>query len=127
MGDRCTGHCCRKFPLSFPPCQIADNYGAWMRGEPKDHFGIDILTDIHLVAPAVRFTGESYTGDNGDRWLYSCIHLTDNRDCGIYDMRPAMCRDYPYGRKCQQEGCTWDYARQLPDKPNEQGDLKDDY
>jgi Fe-S-cluster containining protein len=30
-----------------------------------------------------------------------CMFLDkDKRGCTIYDVRPAVCREYPYGRKC---------------------------
>ncbi len=31
---------------------------------------------------------------------FTCGHLTDDFRCDIYDERPRMCRDYPYGKTC---------------------------
>jgi Fe-S-cluster containining protein len=39
---------------------------------------------------------------------YSCKHF-DHKDkvCTIYEIRPEVCRAYPYGKKCEYAGCTW--------------------
>lgn len=79
-----------------------------------------VPVDVHLVATMVRplgeFTTHPITGTEYDQptALYSCVHLDGDGDCGIYDRRPAMCRDYPYGRRCEYSGCAWDYGRRLP-------------
>lgn len=45
--------------------------------------------------------------------FFRCRHWDETtRLCGIYDTRPAMCRDYPYGQPCEH-GCSCQ-ARRLP-------------
>lgn len=36
---------------------------------------------------------------------YTCKYF-DGHNCTAYEERPAMCRDYPYGKQCTFEGCT---------------------
>lgn len=43
---------------------------------------------------------------------YTC-RFFDGRNCGAYENRPSMCRDYPYGNKREHgEKCAWDAARE---------------
>lgn len=113
MGDRCTGHCCREFTLTHSQENLNRAYAAWMRRETswKKRGGRilrSIPADIHLIAPMVRPLNKKLKGNP----LYTCVHIQDNGDCGIYKMRPKMCRDYPYGKVCdhKKKGCTWDDA-----------------
>lgn len=51
--------------------------------------------------------------------FYTCKNLLTNGDCGIYETRPKMCREYPhYGRAgalCRYSTCTWSrYRADLP-------------
>lgn len=43
--------------------------------------------------------------------FYTCRNLKPNGDCGIYDTRPRMCRDYPYGSPCRYTDCASTCAR----------------
>lgn len=85
---------------------------------------LPIFTDIHLIAPMVVYLGpdaslpkqvnptdEAVLGKPeipGHR--YRCKHFDPKaKVCTIYDIRPAMCRDYP-GKDdatCNYAGCTW--------------------
>jgi uncharacterized protein len=94
MGDRCTGHCCRRFKIrmSIEEIQTAAE-------KPDAH--PDFVKVSAMVRPL------EIDPDGG--WWYTCRHLQPNGDCGIYESRPLMCSDYPYnGGKCEFEGCTWD-------------------
>lgn len=38
--------------------------------------------------------------------------LTDEGNCGIYETRPDMCKEYPYGSlgrhgRCNYDSCEW--------------------
>ena len=112
----CKGDCCRRFTLPLSPEEIAENYRAWRQHElkgrrGKDHFGHRLVDEIWLIAPMLRYIGESDVATDGKKlnskfhW-YACVHF-DGKDCGIYGIRPKMCRDYPYGRKCQYPGCKY--------------------
>lgn len=126
---RCTGHCCRAFFLPYSPEEIHRAYLAWRDGKPVPRSSLESpeipnLIDIHLVASMVRHLGFGTRRDvaptapisptKGARnsaaqpgHFYTCVHLQPNGDCGIYDIRPAMCRDYPYGLPCRYLGCTF--------------------
>lgn len=106
MGDRCTGHCCRLFPVSSTITEI----------EKVTHAeGGSIEAEKLLVM--LRFEGLTDVGlVNGEPLgrtmpVYSCIHLKPDGDCGNYEDRPKMCRDYPYEGGCRDPDCTWDGAR----------------
>ncbi len=47
-----------------------------------------------------------------DTWYYSCGHYSEDEDnkgvCGIYDTRPEMCANFPYGKPKRYEGCAYD-------------------
>lgn len=110
----CNGDCCRRFTIPYSPDEIAENYRAWQACElngdqGEDRLGHRIVEEIWLIAPMLRYIGERNTTPAGKKldspchW-YTCVHF-DGKDCGIYKIRPKMCRDYPYGRKCQYPGC----------------------
>lgn len=109
MADRCTGHCCRRFFLPFSPDELKAAYFRKM-GAATDGL---LLEDIDLVWPMVRFIEQDTNGGH----FYSCRHLQPNGDCGIYSVRPAMCRDYPYGASRNFQDCTWDAVTRRSPRP----------
>ena len=126
MGDRCSGHCCKVFPLGsdpdkrpagFSPDELAEIFRAQTEGrEPKGNGGRTI-NDLEIIYPMLRYLGESAERIDGEKveppiHVYRCAHLQESGDCGIYETRPEMCREYPYGRPCNQPDCTWDEARE---------------
>jgi Fe-S-cluster containining protein len=50
--------------------------------------------------------GEEFGG--GLLHYYTCKNLSPAGDCVVYESRPTMCRDYPYGNPCDHAGtgCT---------------------
>lgn len=69
--------------------------------------------DARLVGDMVVQVGRTFYPDGYVRTLYTCRHLLTSGDCGIYETRPVMCRDFPYGRACPHgEACAWDGARE---------------
>lgn len=121
---RCTGHCCKAFTLPISAEELQsdfEKYQAWVQnpeGETKPRW-----RDIGIIADMAIYLGmgwhDSKTGEyvpdselNRKRFghepirVYTCRHLQSNGDCGIYENRPSMCRDYPYGHPCKFENCT---------------------
>ena len=95
MGDRCTGHCCRSFPLS---CSFED-----LSTDPSRFADGEYILD--MIIP----TGEHYDGPVNAGPLYTCRHLDPSSgDCREYDHRPALCREHPYKSPCYSDGCTWE-------------------
>jgi Fe-S-cluster containining protein len=70
-----------------------------------------MFEDVFLIVPMVRWLEKSDINSNGNKiekkihW-YKCVHF-DGKNCGIYPFRPRMCREYPYGKRCQYEGCAF--------------------
>lgn len=90
---RCTGHCCRNFTIPITPDQLKNKeYGTFNK------------EDFDRIAEVVVYLGEGVGGKNGHR--YTCSKLLPNGDCGDYENRPKMCREYPYGEECKVVGCT---------------------
>jgi Fe-S-cluster containining protein len=56
------------------------------------------------------------TDQEGDEQRkYTCKHLGADGLCGIYDRRPKMCREYPYGGACDQCGIrNPNFVKELP-------------
>lgn len=126
--NRCTGHCCRSFCLPLSPKELREAYERWRASldghpiykneEPKDK---RIYNDIWLVAPMAKHIGIKQTfqqvnppdhelteGKKLPGHWYRCKHFDDKtKKCSIYEIRPRMCRDYPYGESCNYAGCTW--------------------
>jgi Fe-S-cluster containining protein len=106
---KCTGSCCEKFPLSESYEDLKACYDEWRKGSPCyiDHNGKkhSVMDDIFLLYPMLRLLG---TGKDG-REIFTCAHWDrETRLCGIYEIRPTMCRDYPYRGKCSLQGCTYE-------------------
>lgn len=97
--SRCTGHCCRRFRTeSIPGLQVRRN-----AGEAEAAYLLNMLVPLgppEQATPYFLF---------GSQW-YTCRHLQPSGDCGAYEARPSMCRDYPYGHACCFDGCTWGAA-----------------
>ena len=105
--SRCTGHCCRRFPIGdSTPEQWADPL--WF-GKAKDgQFIADMLISLG-------------TDDTG-KYHYTCRHFNvETGNCMAYESRPDMCRDYPYGNPCEHPDCT---EGSKPDVPLSRFNLK---
>jgi Fe-S-cluster containining protein len=105
---RCTGHCCRCFPLPKTPAELASNYAAFLAGEMHEN-GKPLIQDIEKIAPMVIPLGsEQVYADGSKSQYYTCKHLQENGDCANYANRPLMCSEYPYGKPCRYAGagCT---------------------
>lgn len=48
---------------------------------------------------------------------FTCRHLTEEGNCGNYENRPNMCRNYPYGSACQQAHCTAEFEEYEDGEP----------
>jgi Fe-S-cluster containining protein len=99
---RCTGHCCSRLTLSFGPRRLRR-----MAREDK-------APDIKQIAAMLLYVGYQRVGKLSDspEWtrkkahFYRCANLVDG-NCSIYESRPKMCREYPYGERCSYAKCTW--------------------
>ncbi len=107
---RCTGHCCRRFRLPACPEKLRDP-------NERRYIDHDILVDMLIPLGADVMPPGSWAGRSTKLYHYTCRHLSEAGDCGIYKTRPDMCRLFPggAGARCGQAGCTSDRAN--PDLP----------
>src|SRR3954467_12700015 len=106
--DRCTGHCCERFYLPFNPVQLQDK--ALKNPDDKQLQQVagmvthlETETVYHPTLPKLK-TGEK-------NWYTCKNYIKETHSCGIYETRPNMCKEYPYGSPCQYKTCTWDAGR----------------
>jgi Fe-S-cluster containining protein len=121
MGDRCTGHCCRKVSLPFHPSDvpvILEERNRRLAGKQPNP-DIEVYADFPRISTIFKYLYSSFTdvedgteSAEGLRHFYTCTMLAANGDCTIYEDRPKMCKDYPYGDSpCMYQDCTWDEKR----------------
>lgn len=94
MSDRCRGECCRRIMLFQGPNAIGIEAAA--KADPEH-------PDFKEIAHLFREVG----WDREGRPIHKCLALLPNGDCGVYETRPRLCRDYPYAKKCDNPGCQW--------------------
>lgn len=123
---RCSGHCCRSFTLPHSPAELREQAelmreweavrddeearSAWQDAHP----GASLIRDIIQIEGMVVYLGPFYANPVEDQVIEGFDHLLhfytcrnfDGANCRIYDSRPEMCRDYPYGRPCTYAACT---------------------
>jgi Fe-S-cluster containining protein len=95
--------------MQYSPKEIWEMYDRWK----AETSGYRVLvSDIHIVAPMLSYLGESLYDCDGltleePKHFYTCKHFDSTTgNCGIYEHRPLMCRDYPYGNTCRYLDCT---------------------
>ena len=114
--NRCTGHCCENFTLPYTPMELKHRAKRLKVGDKYFH------EDHTQVAEMVIFLGTYASGTDrrGRKKIkgtklyygksihhYTCKHYNrETRNCMNYENRPAMCRNYPDGHKCNYRGCT---------------------
>lgn len=104
--DRCTGHCCREMPIPISPEDLEEErqkleHGGVSRWQSGEH--------LHELLAGLRTEARE---DGTPRFLYSCrFHDQATGNCLNYEERPPMCQDYPYGRACHRQDCTWEAGR----------------
>ena len=108
-GSRCTGHCCQSFPLTATMDElwtdsVLEEVGGRTRFGPGEAQKV-----VRMVLPLPNI---------GDVQRYTCRHLLPSGDCGNYEDRPRVCRDYPYGQACQNPHCQWGAGRNPPIPPD---------
>ena len=106
--SRCNGFCCREFFLPLQYEQIQQRANETPTPENRQ------IADMLIPITRARYTGIS---DNilheTPGPTYTCKHHLPNGDCGIYENRPKMCRNYPYGQPCPYIGCTYRVTEEL--------------
>jgi Fe-S-cluster containining protein len=88
--SRCTGYCCRGFALEKTYEEVWADFQCWQKDPATS-----VIPQVYLVAPMLIPIKKM-----GNETLYTCKHLLKNGDCGIYAVRPQMCRDFPGDKPC---------------------------
>lgn len=101
--------------LDYRPAELLHAWRRWRDGHSTMGNGRPVPSDIHLIAPMVRYLGYLTQNPTGGkpwpdkRHVYSCVHFTDDNECAIYDMRPTMCRTFPDDNVCEY-GCGYTHS-----------------
>lgn len=108
--NACTGKCCVVFNYScgIPTLQRRADYG-----DAESQFLVDMLIELSPDEAYERATRFDIAPRNEaldlrdwcDRApVYTCRHWDEETGlCGVYEDRPRMCRDFPYGRRCDYD------------------------
>lgn len=112
------GKCCRNFILPFSIHQLRRAYTAW-RNQQNYYMWrgkkLGIPRDVHLIYPMVipLFGGRKQNWEPQQKrvcngiYHYTCKHFDKKTsNCTIYESRPQVCVDYPYGRPCNYKNCN---------------------
>lgn len=90
----CNGSCCERFYLPWTPETVKELKDNIDSGEPNEYHE-DTEMIVNMVIPLE-------SDDSTGGWWYTCKHWDrDTRLCTVYEQRPYMCREYPYGDKCK--------------------------
>ncbi len=88
------GYCCQDVRLAEPPDMLERAYRYWKKSPSIDPG----FSEIYLIYPMLKFKYENPTEDLP--YHYRCAHFSVTGDnlpaCSIYEIRPRMCRDFPY-------------------------------
>lgn len=101
--SECSGECCTAFSLPYSPEALL--------AMPEDGLGYRLG---HMLIPLgfgdiPRGAGSHriWEGTPPESYWYTCVHYDrESRRCLNYGSRPSLCSEYPYGHKCQYNGCT---------------------
>ena len=119
VAERCSGGCCRSFPISIDYQATAVEVLKMLREEVPGKPGTmwdewDIIADmlIPIFGP--------WPNIHASQAHFTCRHF-DGDNCGIYESRPKLCRRYGVMTRCEYEGCTMrvkdpPYQRISPDE-----------
>lgn len=131
MGARCTGHCCRAIGVGSSPEQLneaqllmqletemdRDSQARKLldlyvtdQGHTHESWVAEVLMVTTMLVPmGIQSRKNPVTGTQGtmDRHWYTCVYFDeDSGDCTVYEDRPLLCRNYPYGGACDEPDCT---------------------
>lgn len=103
--DRCTGHCCARFPLHTTA-------GGYFTHETFAARDPATVVDGEFIADMVIPLFGPNLETEPDQW--TCRHF-DGVDCAAYEQRPEMCRNHGVTWQCRQPACTLPGGRREPD------------
>lgn len=90
---RC-GNCCNDVRLAESPEVLQRAYKYWLQLSMIN----PNFSEIYLIYPMLTFKYQNLSEDLP--YHYACKHFTFDSHglglCSIYDIRPRMCKDFPY-------------------------------
>jgi len=114
--SRCTGHCCKNFTMPDTPRRYEQDYRTYLNWAADQTKPEPDFKDIHIIGPMLIHLGHGFYDKKNSVFVpdkeqgghyYTCRHFdVPSGNCLIHDVRPAMCRDFPYGGPCPFPGCT---------------------
>jgi Fe-S-cluster containining protein len=104
----CPGYCCEAFYLPFTPDEMTPpRMSHIIEGQYIRQMVLPLTAD----AAAMRRGYDCLEPPEEVGHTYSCRYFDERtRLCVQYESRPAMCRDYPYGKPCDH-GCDYQVPR----------------
>jgi Fe-S-cluster containining protein len=88
------GYCCQDVRLAESPYMLERAYNYWKKIKSID----PEFSEIYLIYPMLEFKHENSKEDLP--YHYRCKHFLQDSEgipaCSIYEIRPRMCRDFPY-------------------------------
>jgi Fe-S-cluster containining protein len=88
------GYCCQDVRLAESPDMLERAYKYWKKTKSID----PVFSEIYLIFPMLEFRHENLKEDLP--YYYRCKHFFHDKSgipaCSIYEIRPRMCRDFPY-------------------------------
>jgi len=88
------GYCCQDVRLAESPELLKKAYHFWKKSPKVD----PSFSEIYLIYPMLIFKFENPQEDLP--YHYRCKHFSHDDQglpcCSIYEIRPKMCRDFPY-------------------------------
>ena len=110
---RCSGHCCQNFAFFLTPAEIKSQLKHFMAHKDDPDFYQTRNCKGEAWDPEFEIIGKMLVPLKATRLKkgnrYTCKHFKDG-NCHIYDRRPKMCSQYPYGHPCGWLACTWQDA-----------------
>jgi hypothetical protein len=110
-----SGQCCHFVLLDMSPRRLWEDYADWSKNPNLKYSDARAIhfDDIHLVYPMLtgHCRGKWVNPHCGTvRYVYGCKHISLKEDesvCTIHEIRPQMCRAYPfYGKQPMEMGAV---------------------
>lgn len=123
MKSQCLGLCCAAFPL--PKGSYADLVSG-KTNEQREEGMVrlkDILVPLTQLEAHVRIAqvGSGFLAqvpDPGNGEWFTCNQWDkETKRCKVYERRPIMCRDFPYGKRCEHSASCHERGTSLQSVP----------
>lgn len=106
--SECSGECCTAFELGQESPESLLGRTPRQTGSAHGYEVSHMLVYLGFLSKPPRGCGVFKEHKELPlRHWYTCVHYDqEHRRCANYDLRPHLCRAYPYGSGCGYKGCT---------------------